>query len=105
MRYVLIIIMIIGFISLIFFLKSIHIPNPNDLQLSSNSKIYAGYKEICIDSNSQTQCLEGLECKPITKIPEVNGICLKPEEEYKEDYYDWNNTIPNNKINLTDMFN
>lgn len=96
-------IVIIVFISLIVLLTKIDIPIPTDLDLDTNSTMYAGHEEVCLTPLTKIECAEGLVCKLITKKPELNGICLKPEENFTEDFAN-RDILPNPNNNTENSY-
>lgn len=86
------------------------IPNmQKDLKLLNDSRVYAGYREVCENAYIKLDCFEGLECRTTTTKPYITKVCLNPGEPVPEDLvymnpYDNNETYivtKNKPKNLT----
>lgn len=83
-KQILILILIIG---LIF---SGCIPRMNELELNTDSTLYAGEGEICENQYMKIECSKGLECIAKSTKPYTIALCQKPGYLYEEDFVNRN---------------
>jgi hypothetical protein len=86
----------------IFLINQISITDINDLSLDTNSTIIAGEGEVCITPYTKIECENGLVCKLTSTTPHINGICVKPNETFEEDYVNRKEAFLKNRTTLSD---